>query len=445
MTAMIPRITRPLLAVFLISPTGVGAADTLHLDAETAAQLAIDASPQVAAADARRSGAQFALESADAARMPIVTASAAVSQRSAVPEFSAPISGPGNPPQVIFPNIETTYLGDLSLTQPLYTGGAISAGREAARHDLAAADHSRGATVVDLRYQARTAYWQAVAADAALHSAEAQEARARRLHEDARAMRAAGMAVDADVLGAEARAQGAQVDVVRARADREDALASLRSLLGLAPDAAVDLADSETRSVPAGPAPLDALTREAMENRPDLQAAAAHVAALEARARAVDASRKPSVGLAAAWDLARPNQRYLPLEDEWNDSWSVGVMATWTLFDGDRVRSNAAAFRAERDATADDRAELVRQVLLAVESARLWMQAALDAVPAADASRKAAEAREQASRERYAAGLAPIQEMLDAQADLADAELEQIRTRAGAWIAEAGLDRAVGR
>ncbi len=233
--------------------------------------------------------------------------------------------------------------------------------------------------------------------------------------------------------------------MVRATADRDDALAALRSLLGFAAGTPVELADAGTMMVPAPPSALDGLVAEAVERRPELRVAQAQIDALAARERAVDAGRKPSVGLSAEWDLARPNQRFLPLEDTWNDSWSVGVMATWKLFDGDRVRSEVATVRAQRTAASADREELARQVRLAVESARLRLQAALDAVPAADASRRAAEARERSSRERYAAGLAPIQEMLDAQADFADAELAQIRTRAGAWIAAAGLDRAVGR
>ena len=51
----------------------------------------------------------------------------------------------------------------------------------------------------------------------------------------------------------------------------------------------------------------------------------------------------------------------------------------------------------------------------------------------------------EAGRERYAAGLAPMVEVLDAQADLTAADMTQIRARASAWVAEAALHRAVGR
>jgi outer membrane protein TolC len=101
--------------------------------------------------------------------------------------------------------------------------------------------------------------------------------------------------------------------------------------------------------------------------------------------------------------------------------------------------------RAEAQAMAADRAELARRVRLQVETARLTLEAALEAVTSADAARTAAAAREEASRERYAAGIAPIVEMTDAQANLTDAEVAQITVRATAWIASADLQRAIGR
>ncbi|PWB72416.1 MAG: hypothetical protein C3F15_11080 [Holophagae bacterium] len=438
-------LARSLLAALPLAAAARAGAEGLRIDADAAVEMALAASQRVVAAEARIGSAQLTVDAADAAQLPVVGTSAAVSQRSAVPEFAAATGGPGTEPVVIFPNIETAYAAGIGVRQPLYAGGGIQAGREAARHGLAAADSSQALTLLDLRYQARVSYWGAVAADAALGAAQAQELRALRLLEDARSLRAAGMAVDADVLGGEARAASARLDVVRASTERSNRLAGLRSLLGVAADIDLTLADRGTHQLPPMPAPLDELLASASDSRPELAIVDARIAEALATERSVNAARKPAVGLAAQWDLARPNVRYLPLEDAWNDSWSVGLLASWTVFDGERALSDAAAVRAEAQAMAADRDELARQVRLQVETARLSLEAALEAVESADAARKAAAAREEASRERYAAGLAPIVEMMDAQAELADAEVAQITVRAAAWIAAADVQRAVGR
>jgi len=431
-------------AGFAAAAFSAGAAE-LRIDADMAVEMALAASPRVVAAGARLGAAELSVDAADAARMPVVGASARVSQRSAVPEFAAATGGPGTEPVVIFPNIETWYGAGIGLRQPLYAGGGIQAGRDAARNGRTAADGGQDLTRTDLRHQARVSYWWAVAADAALGAAQAREERALRLLDDARALRRAGMAVDADVLGAEAEVASAELDRVRAATERSSRLADLRSLLGLAGDIELELADRGTRELPPAPAALDELLAEAGAGRPELEIADARIAEALATERLVNAARRPAVGLAAQWDLERPNARYMPLEDAWNDAWSVGLLASWTVFDGERTRSEAAAVRAEAQAMAADRAELARQVRLQVETARLTLEAALEAVTSADAARTAAAAREEASRERYAAGIAPIVEMTDAQANLTDAEVAQITVRATAWIASADLQRAIGR
>ncbi len=432
-------------SLIVLAMTGPAAAQSVRLDAETAARMAVEASTLTEAAADRVQASVYAVEAADAARMPVLAAAAGVAQLNNVPEFSAPVNGPGQPPTVIFPNITTWYQADLSLTQPLWTGGAISAGREAARMDKDAAGWSAEQTALELRFHARISYWSAVAAAAAVEVAKAQRRRAERLLDDSRALRAAGMAVDADVFAGEARVAAADVDLIRAQTEDEQALAGLRSLLGLDRGTTIVLADARTETVPAAPGGLEQLEAEALTERPELKIADARIGGLGARERAVNAARRPAVALSGQWMVARPNQRFLPLEDAWNDSWRVGVLASWQLFDGNRTRAQAATVRAERDAVSGDRGELERRLKLEVETSRLELGAALDAVPAADASRRAAAAWEESSKERYAAGLAPISEMLDAQADLTAAEVARIRTRVAAWIAEAALQRAVGR
>ena len=437
---------RPItLSLILLATAAPAAAQSVRLDAQRAADMAVDASHLSQAAADRVRATESAVEAADAARLPVLTAAAGVAQVNNIPEFSAPVNGPDQPPTVIFPNITTWYQADLSVTQPLYTGGGITAGRDVARMDNDQASWAAAMTALDLRFSARGYYWKAIAAAAAVEVAMAQQRRADRLLEDTRALRDAGMAVDADVYAGQARVAASQVDIIRAQTEKERTLAELRSLLALSPETEIVLADAGTDAVPPLPQALTELQAQALAGRPELKIADARIGGLGARARAVDAARMPSVALSGQWLLARPNQRFLPLEDVWNDSWRVGVAASWQLFDGNRTRAEAATVRAEQEAVRADRGELERQVKLQVETARLELEAAIDAIEAADASRRSAAAWEESSKERYAAGLASISEMLDAQADLTAAEVAQVRARVAAWLAAVTLERAVGK
>jgi outer membrane protein len=415
------------------------------LDADEAARLAIQASTLTEAAADRLDATGYAVKAADGARLPVISVNAAVARQNGVPEFTAPLQGPGQPPVVLYPNIQDTYSADLTLTQPIYTGGAITANREAARMDESAATWSQSLTTLDLAYSARIQYWTAVGASAGVAVAEAQLKRARRLYDDASALREAGMAVKADVFAAQARVAAAEVDVIRTRNEAAKTLARLRSLLGMDDLAEVTLADAATDRVPADPPSLTSLQQEALEGRPELKMADARIEALGARARAVDAARLPAVGATGQYLLARPNQRYFPLVDEANESWRLGVVASWKVFDGSQTKARTAEVEAEQRAQQQDRGELERQILLEVETTRLELESALKAVGSADASADAAGAWEEASSERYAAGLALLSELLDAQASLTAAEAAQVKTRVAAWLADASLQRVVGR
>ena len=300
--------------------------------------------------------------------------------------------------------------------------------------------------MLDLQFAARAAYWSAVAADAALVSARADERRALRLLEDARALREAGMAVKADELAAEARAAAARVDVIRAETEARDTLARLRSLLGIAYGAGARARRHRNRRPSHRRPPASPLLQpRRVAGRPELATLDARIAALEARTRAIAAGRRPAVAVAGRVGPGA-SQPPLPaarghlerLLERWSDGQLDALRRAADPVASGRRPGRGGRARADRD-------ELERQVKLDVETSRLTLVAALDAVVAADASRSAARAREEAARERYQAGLAQIWEMLDAQADLADAERSQVRTRATAWIAAAALDRAVGR
>ncbi len=436
------RLIFPVVIAFAATPA---AAESLRLDAETAARMAVQASTLTVAAADRVEASASAVKAADAARLPIISANATVVQRSAVPEFGVATDDPNQPVFILFPNIENTYSADLTLSQPIYAGGGIAASREAARLDEQSATGSQSLTALDLGYSARLLYWRAVAATAGLDVAEAQLKRTERLLDDARALRAAGMAVDADVFAAEARTAAARVDVIHTKTEEEKALAALRSLLGLDPTPAIVLADAATNEVPARPVRLAELQAEAIEKRPELTVTESRIQGLGARARAANSARIPTVGLSAHWMYARPNARYLPPVDEANDSWGIALGASWQFFDGNRTKSRVAEVYAEQRALQADRGELARRILLEVETALLELQASLEAVTSADASAAAAKAWEEASSERYAAGLAMMSELLDAQADLSAAEAAQVKTRVSAWIAEATLRRAVAR
>lgn len=420
------------------------AQDVVTIDADAAATRIVAVSALMRSAADRSAEAESAMRAADALRLPDVSLQASVMRQNSVPEFELPITVPGVPSTVLYPNIENTGQAGVAVQQRVYSGGTVKAQRNAARVQREGTAAQERVVQAELILASQLTYWQAVAAQAALDTAAAHVRRAQRLVDDTDALRQAGMAVDADVYAAQSRLAMAQVDWIRRQAAAENALAQLRSLLHMDADTKLQLADRQAPDM--APPPDDAaLVARALASRAELQVLDSRGQVLDQQAMGIDGTRRPAVAATAGWELARPNQRYFPIEDAWHDSWHVGIVASWNVFDGGRARHRADGIRHQRDALGEEREEQVRQITLNVITARRDLIAATAAVDAAEAARKAAVARDRTATERYDAGLAPLSDVLDGQAELAEAELAVIRARADTAMARARLNRAVGR
>jgi len=246
------------------------------------------------------------------------------------------------------------------------------------------------------------------------------------------------------VLAAEAQRSRRQVRLIEARQAVAVATAELCRLVGLPLDTAVE-PTSPLEAAPLPLEPLDALIARAAAARPERRALAARAAAARARAAAAEAAGRPSVDLAAGVDYARPNPRIFPRRATWEDSWDVSIAGAWTLFDGGRRAAERAEASAAARAAEAALGEFDSRLALEIRRRRLDLEAARAAVRAAsDGVRAAIEAR-RVLAERYRAGVATSAEVLDAEVAALEAELERTRALANVRLAEAALERAVGR
>ncbi len=174
----------------------------------------------------------------------------------------------------------------------------------------------RNFTAIELSNHARLLYWSAVAAAAGVDVAEAQLKRTQRLLDDARALREAGMAVNADVFAAEARFSSAEVDIIRTRNEEEQSLARLRSLLGIDAGNELNLNDVENRT---GSFVSTCSGRTRTHGAGEPPGAQDHRCPYRwTRRPGAGGQRSPETdgGRIGPVALARPNQRFLPLEDD---------------------------------------------------------------------------------------------------------------------------------
>lgn len=431
------------LLVLLLATRGAAAQEpVVRLTLDDAIARGLANSHRLAELRARKQGADAAEAGRAAAMQPSVALMGGYTRTNHVDEFG--IAQPGQPPRIIYPDIPDNYRARIDLNWPLYSGGRTDALERAAAAEGQAAGEDVTAAQSDLRLEIARAFWALVSA------IETEHVLARSLDSiaahvsDLRSRFDQGLIPPNDVLSAEAQQSRERVLAIEARNTRAICEADLRRLIGL--DTSERVEPVATLDEPPAPvATPEGLLAEARNDRPERRALAERTDASRAREAAVAATARPQVGVNAGYDYARPNARIFPRQGSWQDSWDVSVNVSWLLWDGGRRRAEQAEAAAASHAAAARAADLDRQIAFEVRQRWLELDSSRTAIgAAADSVRSATEAR-RVVMERFRAGVITSSDVVDADLAVLQAELDLTRARAGARLAEARLNRAVGR
>ena len=333
------------------------------------------------------------------------------------------------------PATQSLYAGALVVEQPLFNADAWL-GRAAAASAAAASAANERWTRESVRADVVRAYFGSILAGFQVQTLEAASRAAHEHTRQAELMVTNGMVTRSDALLASVRAGEVDAQLAMARGERANARRELALLLGDPASAAATLPES----LPS-PTRIRALIRPdslTLQARQDV-AAATH---------AWDASRR---------DVWRARSRYVPRVNsfaryDWyangffagEKSWTVGVMAVWTPFQGASEIGDMQAAKG-REASARAMAEAATHRAQVEMAARQTdVEVALTRLAIAErAVEQSREAHRIVSR-KYEGGLATVVELLDAQATETSSQLGLSLVQYQLIVAEADRRKAFG-
>lgn len=306
----------------------------------------------------------------------------------------------------------------LTARQPLFAGGAVLRGRQAARAMVRARRAGVDAVEGELWLALAQAWYGLDVAERSvvIQRAVVEAARARRV--SLSRLVEQGRAVEHDLATVSLRLSEAEQRLAEAAQQRRSAELALASLLG----------------TPVTRAPDDVLTRARASLATPLQAgptprvaeAEALASAAQARGRSMTGLLAPTVAAQFGALYANPDMSRFPIKTEWGSTWNLTLAFGWTLDGG--VRSNearsarleAAAARAGAEATARGAEVEASQLAAALEVAP--GQLAL-----ADQRVRLAEDAVNSTRIAAGNGRATHADVLAREADRAAAEVSRLR------------------
>ena len=343
-----------------------------------------------------------------------------------------------DPSRLNFPPVASNYTGAVVLEQPLFNADAF-AGRRAASHAgdaaVGTAEWARTVTRVDV---VRAYYGAALAREKVTTLLTAVRAATEHVRQ-AELMAQNGLVTPSDALLAAVKAGEVETSLLEARGESFNARRALATLLGAPNDTLMMLPDGLPASEAIRALAAEALDAQAGHTRPDVDASRA-----QAEAAASDALRAKLLSLPRLNGFARYDWNSVLRPYGGDKNWSVGVMASWTLFAGASElaeRRITSARRAGADAMRDG---VEAKAMLEIEQSTTSLRTAIARLAIAERGVKQSGDAHRIVSRRYAGGLAAVVELLDAAAIETQTRLGHAASRYTLIVAIAERRKALG-
>ena len=377
-----------------------------------------------------------------------------IAATAALPNIAGSITGAYVLPDMDMMGMELrmrgTYMAGLSLTQPIYAGGKISAARRMARIGEEVAGEQQRMTRMDVLVEADNAYWTLVAVNGKVRMLESYAAQMDTLYSQVSGAVEAGMTLENDRLRVAAKRSEIRYQLDKARNGADLCRMSLCRIIGVG---------SEVRPVPtdtlfhlSAPGQLNAT----LETRPELRLLEQQVALGEQKIRDVRSAMLPTAGLSLGYTyygniklqsmVDAGNGVFVPYSQEFRDGLGLAVVAVKVpVFHWGEGRKQVRKARYELQNAQLDLQKNTRLMSLEVEQAIRNVEDGYRLIQTAELGLRQAEENLRVMDNRHAAQMAPLTDLLDAQAQWQQAASNLIEAQTQYRIYGTAYWRSIGQ
>ena len=428
-----------ILCALLIAAAGQAGAQTrLTLSLERCRQMALEHSETLQQAD-------NALRTAKLDRRIAVT--------NMLPNFEGSATGAYMLPDMDMMGNELrmrgTYMAGITLSQPIYTGGKITAARRLTRIGEEAAAEQLRMTRMDVVAEADNAYWTMMAVQSKVAILEGYAAMLDTLSRQTAVAVDAGMTIANDLLRVEARRSDIDYQLQKVRNGADLCRMSLCRIIGAEAGTQIEL--TATTDAAIGEQPLSA----DLEARPELHLLRQQVEAGRQQVRLSQADMLPTVGLSVGYtyygnirlhsmiDLGGGN--YMPYKQEFRDGMGLAMLAVKVpIFHWGESRKKVRKARYELQNAELELQKNSRLLDLEVQQAIRNLQDGRRMIATAEIGLQQAEENLRVMQNRYRESMVALTDLLDAQTQWQQANSNLIEARAQLKIYETAYLRATG-
>jgi outer membrane protein TolC len=323
-----------------------------------------------------------------------------------------------------------------AVNQTLFDWKSISATR-AASQNVKSADYSlqdaHDIVILAVGYT----YFQAIADEARIETAQAQVKTAQSLYDQASDQVIAGTAADIDALRSKVELQTRQQQLIQAKNDFAIQKLTVARVIGLSPGQEFELTDKSPYR-PLEDISVEEALKRALASRSDYQSAQAEVRAAELSRKAALAGYLPSLSFGADYGTGGSHPSSATQVYDIRGTLSIPI------FTGGSVHGDVQQADARLEQSRERLESLSAQIESDVRTALLNLQSSAENVSVARSNIDLAEQTLVQSSDRFSAGVTDTVEVVQSQETVASAHEQYISSLYNYNLAKISLIRALG-
>lgn len=399
-------------------------AATLKLSIADSVTRALALDPAILAAEANAEAASWQLLSAKRAKGPKLTWSSQAFYLGGKDYENAPF--------------DRRFSNRLQLEIPLYTGGQLEGSVRGYRYQSDMAELFIEGERQAVRFRVLEAYYDVLqrknllqVAESAVHMASEQ------LHL-LNIQFNEGTVARSDVIQMQVQMADYQQNLLSAEGSLAVAETTLRSIVGLSEDTAIETSDAFTYEPYTKT--LEECIDYGLKNRPDRAAADCRIKQAKAQKSVAKSANRPRV----AGVLSKTIAGDAPFSDDRSENWQIGAEISWNIFDNQVTAANVKAAEKATEKLVADKMDNERTIRLDIKKAYCGMKTAEEKMHTAKEAVEQAKKNNILAEVRYKEGVDILLKVMDAQEKLVRARTNYYTSLYEYNLNKAALERAMG-
>ena len=340
-------------------------------------------------------------------------------------------------------NVHNLMGGALTVTQPIYMGGKITAMNQITELAQQLANEMRESKVEDVLYNVDAAYWQVVSLCAKQKLARSYVELVQKLDDDVKAMVSEGIATRANQLAVDVKLNEANVDMTKVDNGVTLSRMLLAQLCGLPVNTQMTLADEGRDELNIALAPTNYNLDEVYNKRHDVRSLELATKIYDKQVKVARSEMMPKLAAVAALHATNPNS-YNGFENRFGAAFSVGAMLKVPLWHWGGLSNKVKVAQVEANVKRLELDDAKEKIALQISQAAFRHQEAYKTFDATKANLAQADENLRIAGIAFREGMGTIDEVLAAQTAWLKANSEKIDAEIDLQMTREFLDKVMG-